>query len=386
MQSKVVHMEDGKDPMMLSRAGQTRVLPQRLLRLLVLFLVLCFTFTVVSIHMIRYFGVYSAVTAVQPSLLPCNGEEMRNLDQWIKPPSNLMHNMSDKELLWRASSMPRVKSYPFNNAPKIAFLFLTKGLLPLAPLWERFFKGHEGRYSIYIHSLPSFQADFPPPSVFHKRQIPSQISEWGKMSMCDAERRLLANALLDISNEWFVLLSESCIPLYNFSVIYNYITQSKYSFIGAFDDPGPYGRGRYNDSMLPEVNIAKWRKGSQWFEINRKLSLYIVQDTKFYPKFAEFCRPACYVDEHYFPTMLTIQAAKLLANRSITWVDWSRGGAHPATFGGADITEEFMKRVYEGHSCLYNDQPSSICYLFARKFSPSALEALFLIAPNFLGF
>ncbi|KAK4412581.1 hypothetical protein Salat_2905200 [Sesamum alatum] len=378
-------MEEGKDPVAVTRTGQTRALPQRLLKLLVLFLGLCSTFSVVSIYMIRYFGVNSVVTSVRPTLLPCNNEAL-SLDQWIKPPMNLMHKMSDEELFWRASFVPRVKKYPFQRVPKIAFMFLTKGPLPLAPLWERFFKGHEGRYSIYVHSLPSFEADFPSSSVFYKRQIPSQVSEWGKMSMVDAERRLLANALLDISNEWFVLLSESCIPLYNFSMVHNYITRSKYSFMGAFDDPGPYGRGRYNDNMLPEVNITDWRKGSQWFEINRKLALYIVEDTKFYPKFSEFCKPACYVDEHYFPTMLTIQAANLLANRSITWVDWSRGGAHPATFGGSDITEVLFKKIFEGHNCLYNDKPSSICYLFARKFSPSALEALFLLAPKFLGF
>lgn len=206
------------------------------------------------------------------------------------------------------------------------------------------------------------------------------------MSMCDAERRLVANALLDIKNEWFVLLSESCIPLYNFSFIYHYIRKSKYSFIGAFDDPGPYGRGRYSEYMAPEVNITQWRKGSQWFEINRKLAYYIVEDTKFYPKFNEFCRPACYVDEHYFPTMLTIQAANLLANRSVTWVDWSRGGAHPATFGAADITEQFMERMFESGNCTYNDQPSTICYIFARKFAPSALKPLFLLAPKYLGF
>ncbi|KAL7187722.1 hypothetical protein ACSBR1_037729 [Camellia fascicularis] len=77
-------------------------------------------------------------------------------------------------------------------------MFLTKGPLPLAPLWERFLKGHEGLYLIYIHSLPSFQVDFPSSSVFYRRQIPSQLSEWGKMSMCDAERTLVANALLDM--------------------------------------------------------------------------------------------------------------------------------------------------------------------------------------------
>ena len=66
------------------------------------------------------------------------------------------------------------------------------------------------------------------------------------MTMCDAERRLLANALLDISNEWFVLVSESCIPIFDFNTTYDYFQNSSQSFVMVFDDPGPYGRGRYN--------------------------------------------------------------------------------------------------------------------------------------------
>ncbi|EYU20382.1 hypothetical protein MIMGU_mgv1a0226481mg, partial [Erythranthe guttata] len=173
MQNKVVHMEEGKDPIAANRAGQTRVLPQRLLHLIVFFLALCLTFSVVSIYMIRYFGVNSFVTSVTPTLLSCN-KELNTLEQWISPPSNLMHGMSDEELFWRASFVPRLKKYPFKRVPKVAFMFLTKGPLPLAPLWERFFKGHSGYYSIYIHSLPSFEANFPSSSVFYKRQIPSQ--------------------------------------------------------------------------------------------------------------------------------------------------------------------------------------------------------------------
>ncbi|XP_022845581.1 uncharacterized protein LOC111368531 [Olea europaea var. sylvestris] len=380
-------MEEGEEPTVISRTSQSRVLPRRLLQSLFLFLFLCFTFSITNIYTIKHFGVQSVVmTTVKPSLQSCNGEAPNNLDHWMRPTADLNHSMSEEELLWRASFAPRVKKYPFKRVPKIAFMFLTKGPLPLAPLWERFFKGHKGLYSIYIHSLPSYQADFPLSSVFYGRQIPSQVSEWGKMSMCDAERRLLANALLDIHNEWFVLLSESCIPLFNFTTVYHHISKSKYSFIGALDEPGKDGRGRYNYSMLPEVNITQWRKGSQWFEINRKLALYIVEDAKFYPKFSEFCKPECYVDEHYFPTLLTIRAANLLANRTITWTDWSRGGAHPATFGQSDITEEFMKRILEGQSCVYNDNSYSICYLFARKFAPSALDRLFSLAPKYLGF
>lgn len=386
MQSAVASMENGKDFAVANRTGQSRALPHRMLQLLVVFLGLCFIFSVVSVYMIRHYGVDNIVAIAKPSLQPCFEKEPISLERWIKPPSNLLHSMSDEELFWRASLTPQIKKYPFNRVPKIAFMFLTKGSLPLAPLWERFFKGHSGLYSIYIHSLPSYQADFPPTSVFYGRQVPSQVAEWGRMSICDAERRLLANALLDINNEWFVLLSESCIPLYNFSIIYHYLAKSKYSFVGAFDDPGPFGRGRYNGNMAPEVQISQWRKGAQWFEINRKLALIIVADTKFYPKFAEFCRSPCYVDEHYFPTMLTIQAPNQLANRSITWVDWSRGGAHPATFGSADITELFIRGILENHTCPYNDQPTSICFLFARKFAPSALQPLFFLAPKYFGY
>ncbi|XP_050214625.1 glycosyltransferase BC10 [Mercurialis annua] len=385
MQSRVVPLEEGKDPAILIKTTQPKAFPLRLLQLFLLFLALCIAFSVISTYTIKHFGVNNVITTLKPTFQSCL-EEPNTLDRWIKSPSNAAHKMNDEELFWRAAFVPKIKKYPFKRVPKIAFMFLTKGPLPLAPLWEKFLKGHGGLYSIYVHSLPTFEAKFPPSSVFHGRQIPSQVAEWGKMSICDAERRLIANALLDISNEWFILLSESCIPLYNFTLIYNYIMKSKYSFIGAFDDHGPYGRGRYNENMAPEVNITQWRKGSQWFEINRRLAINIVEDTKFYPKFEEFCKPNCYVDEHYFPTMLTIQASHLLANRSITWVDWSRGGAHPATFGRADITEDFFRRLYAGQNCSFSNQPTSTCFLFARKFAPSALEPLLHVSSNVLGF
>ncbi|KGN55314.1 glycosyltransferase BC10 [Cucumis sativus] len=386
MQSKVLPLEEGKDHVPLNRTNQARPLPLRLLQLFVLFLVLCVAFSVVSLYTIRRFGVDSALMTVKSNFLPCLEEFNISLSEWIKPSVNLMHSMTDEELFWRASFSPQIKNYPFERVPKIAFMFLTKGPLPFAPLWERFLRGHHALFSIYIHSLPSFKPNFSHASVFHGRQIPSQVAEWGRMSICDAEKRLLANALLDINNEWFILLSESCIPLFNFSVIYKYLKESKYSFVGSFDDLGPYGRGRYRDAMAPEVNITEWRKGSQWFEVNRKLAISIVQDTKFYKKFEQFCRPPCYVDEHYFPTMLTIEAGDVIANRSLTWVDWSRGGPHPATFGRRDITEELLARIVNGQNCSYNNGTSSICSLFARKFAPSSLRPLLRLALDVFGY
>lgn len=99
---------------------------------------------------------------------------MIELRDWIAP-KELQHSMCDEELFWRASMVPHIVKYPYNRTPKVAFMFLTKGKLPLAPLWERFFKGHEGLYSIYLHTSPEYALGPPKSSVFYKRRIPSQV-------------------------------------------------------------------------------------------------------------------------------------------------------------------------------------------------------------------
>ncbi|XP_030945807.1 glycosyltransferase BC10-like [Quercus lobata] len=302
----------------------------------------------------------------------------------LKKQELLTHNMSDQELFQKALMVPQTE-LPGRQVPKVAFMFLTKGPLPLATLWEKFFKGHEGFYSIYVHANPSFNDSEPQDSIFCGRRIPSQPVYWGTSSMIDAERRLLANALLDISNQRFVLLSESCIPLFNFKIIYNYLMDSHLSFLGSFDDPRKAGRGRYSPQMWPIINITDWRKGAQWFEVHRHLAMHIVSDTKYYPIFQEHCLMPCYMDEHYIPTLVNLLYSELNSNRSITWVDWSRGGPHPAKFGWSAITNEFLNQIRCGSTCPYNGNTTKICFLFARKFLPSALEPLLRVAPLLLG-
>ena len=150
-----------------------------------------------------------------------------------------------------------------------------------------------GFYIIYAYFLASILTG-----------IAFQPVEWGAATMINAERRLLANALLDFSNQRFILLSETCIPLFNFTTIYNYLINSNQTFLGSFDDPRPMGRGRYNKRMWPLVTLADWRKGSQWFAIDCKISIEIISDLKYYPVFRDHCRPPCYMDEHY-PTNLS---------------------------------------------------------------------------------
>ena len=206
--------------------------------------------------------------------------------------------------------------------------------------------------------------------------------------MIDAERRLLANALLDFFNERFVLLSESCIPLFNFATVYNYLSSATQSFVASYDDPRKVGRGRYNRKMAPTISITNWRKGSQWFEVNRKLAIEIVSDKKYYSIFSEHCSPPCYMDEHYIPTLVNLCCSKENSNRSITWVDWSKSGPHPGRFGRGAISVEFLNQIRFNCTDGGNSSSASVsmCFLFGRKFMPDTLQPLLKIAPVLLGF
>ncbi|RRT82928.1 hypothetical protein B296_00018975 [Ensete ventricosum] len=341
----------------------------------------------------------------------CESSSLR-LEGFVRP-SHLLHQMSDEELFWRASMVPKVEEYPFRRVPKVAFMFLTRGPLPLSPLWEEFFKGHEDLYSIYVHTIPGYNLNVSQSSAFYGRQIPNkekylitvsiledlkelfnsnmlkvhlsaytasatctQVVRWGSISMVDAEKRLLANALLDFSNERFVLLSESCIPVYGFPTVYKYLMRSAHSFVQSFDENSPLGRGRYNHRMAPDIVLSQWRKGSEWLELSRSLAVEVVADFKYHFIFRKYCLPPCYADEHYFPTYFNMFHGALIANRSITWVDWSRGGPHPATYGYQNITKDLIQSLREHKICKYNSGATTVCFLFARKFAPDALELL----------
>ncbi|CAL0322235.1 unnamed protein product [Lupinus luteus] len=315
-----------------------------------------------------------------------NSKSRKGLSDFLKPP-RAMHDMSEEELLWRASMVPKINHPPLNHRPKVAFMFLTKGPLLLAPLWERFFKGNKGLYSIYVHSLPSFNGTVPPSSVFHGRRIPSKEVKWGENSMIEAERRLLANALLDFSNQRFVLLSESCIPLFNFSTIYTYLINSTKNFVQAYDNiSGKVGHDRYNPKMKPLVSLSQWRKGSQWFQIDRELAVEIVSDNLYFPVFKKYCNGKCYSEEHYIPTLVNIKFWKSNSKRTMTWVDWSKGGYHPSRYNGTDVTADFLKRIRSRRTCEYNGHAINICHLFARKFTSDALDRLLSFASNIMQF
>uniref|UniRef100_A0A5B7BI70 Core-2/I-branching beta-1,6-N-acetylglucosaminyltransferase family protein n=1 Tax=Davidia involucrata TaxID=16924 RepID=A0A5B7BI70_DAVIN len=313
--------------------------------------------------------------------------------------------LTDEETASQVVIREILKTTPIQSKnPKIAFMFLTPGPLPFEKLWDIFFHGHEDRFSVYVHS--SKETPVHVSRYFSGRDIRSEKVVWGKISMVDAERRLLANALKDPDNQQFVLLSDSCIPVHNFDFVYNYLMFTNVSFIDCFVDPGPHGGGRYSEHMLPEVESKDFRKGSQWFTMKRQHAIIVMADSLYYTKFRLYCKPNmdgrnCYADEHYLPTFFHMIDPAGIASWSVTYVDWSEGKWHPRSYRAQDVTYELFKNItsidYSLHvtsddkrevlikPCMWNGMQRP-CHLFARKFYPEALDKLIHIFSNYTTF
>lgn len=303
----------------------------------------------------------------------------------------------------------------FTPKQKIAFLFIARNRLPLDVVWDAFFKGEE-KFSIFVHSRPGFIFNKATTRSVHflNRQVNDSIQvDWGEATMIEAERILLRHALMDPSNKRFVFLSDSCIPLYNFSYTYDYIMSTSTSFVDSFADTK---EGRYNPKMFPVIPVQNWRKGSQWVVLTRKHAEVVADDATVFPMFQQHCRrkslpefwrnkqfpvdPSkehnCIPDEHYVQTLLAQEGLESeLTRRSLTYSAWDlsasqdhqRRGWHPVTYKFSDATPALIKAIkdtdniyyeteYRREWCTSKGKPAA-CFLFARKFTrPAALNLL----------
>ncbi|CAK9169538.1 unnamed protein product [Ilex paraguariensis] len=321
-------------------------------------------------------------------------DELDDLALFQKASSEaLSHKTWSRSQTSSSSSYPSSKSRlgATNTKPKIAFLFLTNSNLHFATLWEQFFGNtSHNLYNIYIHADPTVKID-PPGGVFQDRFIPSKPTQRSSPTLISAARRLLATALLDDSaNAYFALISQHCIPLHSFNFVYHTLFDLKMSkmsrfpefefrsFIEILSNESTLG-DRYNargkNVMLPEVPFEKFRVGSQFFILTRRHALLVVRERKLWRKFKLPCLrvQSCYPEEHYFPTLLSMEDPNGCTHYTLTRVNWTDSvNGHPHTYRPPEVSPELIYTLRQSNS--------SNEYLFARKFSPDCLNPLLEIA------
>jgi len=157
---------------------------------------------------------------------------------------------------------------------KIAFLFLTRGHIPFESIWKEFFnwRTQSNEYSIYVHPQKGFT--FRNTSLFYKKEIEHTVQTvYLKASVSEAERELLRAALTDPDNQFFCLVSESCIPLHPFQAMKAALFRSRASIVNACPMPGDASEVNLRwREPLAQVGLQKsqWRKSVQQFALIRK--------------------------------------------------------------------------------------------------------------------
>ena len=246
---------------------------------------------------------------------------------------------------------------------KVAFCFLTYSGIEHNNLWKKFFKnGDSNKYSIFSHVKNVSKKT---PKWIKKNMIPTIPTSWCGKNLPVAFINMLKKAIKDKDNKYFVLLSGSCIPLYNFDTTYKKILLNKKSLINFKER---------------ERNKIKWYWGSQWVILNRKTAKIFINlyakpeglklindiDKSFENGFGS-CPDEIYPINWFIKILGDPRKnsfKKLIKNKISTYVLWNKKikyNSHPIKF---DL-EKVKKYEYK----IYNSGA-----LFARKFTKKAAE------------
>lgn len=230
-----------------------------------------------------------------------------------------------------------------SNHDKIAFCFLTIGDNHKSDIWQKFLKGKEHLYNIYVH--PKYPDKIK--SFLKYNIIPSDDhvqTKWGDISLVKATLKLFKNAIADPTNKMFVLVSDSCIPIYNFDYIYNDIMSSQNNMIPFHSQQNKYTLLRYNKlkdkDFLPKY---KFKKVSQWLILNQQTTQFVVANDHTI-QYKNMFSP----DEHYFANILD-KYNKEYTKRKINFDNWdepsleARFTPYPKTY--TEINSNDIKKI-----------------------------------------
>lgn len=213
---------------------------------------------------------------------------------------------------------------------KIALCFLTIGNLSQPKLWSKIFENNKDKLNIYIHNKIDFIDE---EYNIHNFCIKDRVeTEWGKKSLVEATLKLFKTAFLDDDNYFFLLLSDSCIPLYNFNYIYEKINIMNSNIIyGSILGKKQDNKNLYDGNFFHKKNINrfiktsqssffhnKYFKQSQWFLLKRDtVNFFLKNDFLFI-----FTNNFFAADEHYFINICEKYKINYL-NKLVTFVNWN---------------------------------------------------------------
>jgi hypothetical protein len=261
---------------------------------------------------------------------------------------------------------------------KIAFLFLTRGDVNQPKLWDAFIDGvPKEEYSVYCH--PKFQRSLVS-KMLKGKAIPPQIeTKHGHISLVSATILLMQEAIKDPENTHFILLSESCIPLYTFSGLKDRLITIGKSVFGYQDLRDLETENRYNAMTVPDfLTRDQFFKQSQWMCLHRE-AVELILSVDYVNIFQKVYAP----DEHYFISVLVKEGYPMdekVENNYMTFVNWTEAVRRfiPQTIKDGEIlySSEIRPKTYHQISTDQLEAARRHGFLFFRKVSEDCVFAM----------
>lgn len=232
---------------------------------------------------------------------------------------------------------------------KIALLFLVTEDHHQDRLWAEALRKQGDKFNVYVHPKGKLRNPFFALNIVQGRAETSWMYHLG------AWHHLLRCALENKSNQRFIFLSESCVPLRSLDHIYKTLMAEKKSFVN-YSKPWWSAEEQREVRELPAEH--RW-VNSEWVALNRKHAQMMIEDSLILP-LVEKHDHSC---EAYASCLFSFYNCLEghVVNKPITYVDFILGGdSHPYIFKEATPAniEMLRKAKKEG-------------FLFARKIARS---------------
>ena len=257
---------------------------------------------------------------------------------------------------------------------KIAFCFLTRANLLQPRLWERFFSTSEGRHTVYCH--PKFPEQVTNDLLAGRIIKDLVATTYAHVSGVVASISMFLTAYADCpENEYFVLVSESTIPIVPFDAVYQGLLQAKGRSIVQYYAPEPgselHIRLRERVSMISPRSLfpPPIYAHSTWVVLHRS-HVALLYD---YPAIEAFMKVNG-ADEHYFMNTLVHLKRRPIeefVNRAATFVNFREPEveryAVPNDKQELAAIETFRPKTYETISAADLSEAKATGVWFFRK-------------------
>jgi hypothetical protein len=246
---------------------------------------------------------------------------------------------------------------PQSAVPKVALLFIIIDDLPLENIWRDWLTGPNSlNVEILIHAKY--------PERVRSRWVQDRLIRsnlrptWGSIELSKAMYYLLEDALQlkSFTADFFIFLSESCIPVYTIDDFFNRLQEQTKSWID-FNDKPNNGYAYSNQfaplkEVVPETCVYK---SDQWVMLNRANAIQLMEFEKLtnisiWNLMSNIVNAS---DEMWIPTILCIMnngLKNVVEQRKVTYVDWGQETRSPITF--EEITPELIQSARE-KGCLF---------------------------------